>query len=222
MTEPNTHLSEEELQSFADGTLPPEKLADVRSHLSQCAACAADVARIQSLMKRVKDTPAPHADLDSLWPGIRTRIEHAKVVPLGASDPAQPRAPRHHIGLWLASAAAIAATIVVVLAYRGRPVQTGPADQILAANVSFIAASDSAREYEDQAQALLNDLELRRSMLRPETRQLLDHDLHEVDDAIAELEDAIAHDPRNGVLRQLLASSYRQKVDLLRRVNNAS
>jgi Predicted transmembrane transcriptional regulator (anti-sigma factor) len=220
MTEPINHLSEEELQSFADGTLAPEKLSGVRAHISQCDACRLDVARIQSLMKRVNATPAPEAQLDNLWPGIRARIEQNKLVPLGASQAAQ--TPRHHIGVWLASAAAIAATIVVVLAYRGRPVQTGPADRISAANVSIIAASDSAREYEDQAQALLNDLELRRSMLRPETRQLLDHDLHEVDNAIAELEDAIAHDPKNGVLRQLLASSYRQKVDLLKRVNNAS
>ena len=39
--------------------------------------------------------------------------------------------------------------------------------------------------------------------------------------AIAELKDAIAHDPNNPSLRRLLALSYRQKVDVLKRVGNA-
>ena len=59
-------------------------------------------------------------------------------------------------------------------------------------------------------------------MLRPEAAEALDRDLHVVDVAIAELKDAIARDPSNRALRQLLASSYRQKVDLLKRVANAS
>jgi hypothetical protein len=174
-------------------------------------------------MKQVGEFPPPAAELDDLWPQIRARIEHSKVVPLDQVPNAKPpAAPRHHFGVWLAAAAGIAATIVVVLAYRGRPIAPPPADETASANVSLIAASDSAREYEDQARELLNDLELRRSMLRPETAKVFNHDLQEVDNAIAELEDAITHDPMNGMLRQLLASSYRQKVDLLKRLNNAS
>jgi len=37
--------------------------------------------------------------------------------------------------------------------------------------------------------------------------------------AIAELKDAIVRDPNNPALRQLLATSYRQKVELLKRAN---
>jgi len=50
----------------------------------------------------------------------------------------------------------------------------------------------------------------------------LDRDLKVVDVAIAELKDAVARDPANPALRQLLAASYRQKVDLLKRASNAS
>ena len=88
--------------------------------------------------------------------------------------------------------------------------------------MSLIAAADSAHLYEEEAQTLLNKLELQRAMLRPEAAEALDRDLHVVDVAIAELKDAIARDPSNRALRQLLASSYRQKVDLLKRVANAS
>jgi len=86
---------------------------------------------------------------------------------------------------------------------------------------SLITVADSAHAYETEAQTLLNQLELRRSMLRPETVVAIDHDLRIVDSAIAELKEAIAHDPNNPALRRLLAASYRQKVDLLKRVGNA-
>jgi hypothetical protein len=50
---------------------------------------------------------------------------------------------------------------------------------------------------------------------------VIDRDLKTIDGAIDELKLAIANDPRNLALRQLLASSYRQKVDLLKRAGNA-
>ena len=77
---------------------------------------------------------------------------------------------------------------------------------------------DSTREYEREATILLNELELRRAMIRPQLRSSLDHDLRAIDDAILELKEAIARDPNNPALRRLLASSYKQKVDLLKRV----
>jgi predicted Zn-dependent protease len=57
--------------------------------------------------------------------------------------------------------------------------------------------------------------------MRPEARAAIDRNLHTVDVAIAELKDAIARDPRNPALRQLLATSYRQKVELLKRAKRA-
>jgi hypothetical protein len=81
---------------------------------------------------------------------------------------------------------------------------------------------DSTQAYQEEAQQLLNRLELQRAMLRPEAEVALERDLKKIDVAIAELQDAIRNDPRNPALRRLLASSYRQKVDLLKRVGNAT
>jgi hypothetical protein len=58
-------------------------------------------------------------------------------------------------------------------------------------------------------------------MLRPEAVAAIDHDLRVVDSAIVEVQDALKHDPKNPALLRLLASSYRQKLDVLRRVGNA-
>ena len=59
-------------------------------------------------------------------------------------------------------------------------------------------------------------------MLPPATAALADSDLRAIDAAIAELRDALARDPNNPAIRQLLAESYRQQQDLLKRLHNAS
>ena len=62
---------------------------------------------------------------------------------------------------------------------------------------------------------------MRRAMMNPQTRVLVDHDIAVIDKAIAELRDAIARDPNNAALRRLLASSYRQKVELVKRAGSS-
>jgi len=56
--------------------------------------------------------------------------------------------------------------------------------------------ADSSQAYEQEANTLLTTSKLRRSLLRPQTAATIDHDLHVIDQAIAELKDAIAHDPK--------------------------
>ena len=85
----------------------------------------------------------------------------------------------------------------------------------------LIQVADSTEVYEAEAKILLDRLEIQRATLRPETVAAIDRNLHTVDVAIAELKDAIARDPRNPALRQLLATSYRQKVELLKHAANA-
>lgn len=210
------HLSEEERHGLADGSLDDGRVRDAESHLALCADCAHDVSRLRSLMRRIETSPPPAADLDSLWPDIRSRIEATKVVPL-------PSAPRNanRRRWWIAGSVAAAAAIVAVTTLELRR-SHAPAQNIATtspASPSF--ASDSARLYRDEAEHLLEEMELRRAMLPPATRTTVDDDLRTIDDAIKELEAAIARDPSNPALRQLLASSYRQKVELLERVRNA-
>jgi len=223
MTDTQSHLTEEERHAFADGSLSSERLPQVEEHVRACAACAFDVERIKTLMTRLQETPvgSTPAPLDALWPSIRTRIEASKVIPLSANGGRveERRAPRR-IGLAMAAAAAVLITAVALgLRYTTRP--SAPTAQSND-TTSLIAVADSAHAYEEEAQTLLNQLELRRAMLRPEAVVQIDRDLRVVDSAIAELKEAIARDPNNPALRRLLASSYRQKVDVLKRVGNAT
>jgi len=222
MTNAQSHLTEEERHAHAEGSLPAEQLPVIETHLLGCAECADDVARIRMLMTRIHDAPAPATPppLDELWPMIRTRIEASKVVPLSPNAirlDGRRRARRVGSSIMMAAAVVIMA---VVLGVRARS-HRAASDAANTEPTSLIAVADSAHAFEEQAQTLLNQLELQRSMLRPEAVVAIDHDLRVVDSAIAELKEAIAHDPNNPALRRLLASSYRQKVDVLKRVGNA-
>ena len=222
MTDSHKHLTEEQRHALADGSLPADQLVSAETHRRECVACADDVARIETLMTRARDASpaAPARALDELWPSIRMRIEASKVVPFSPNAirlESRRRARRVGSAIMMAAALVVAAVALGVRVSWRRPTPLSNA----ADTTSLITVADSAHAYETEAQTLLNQLELRRSMLRPETVVAIDHDLHIVDSAIAELKEAIAHDPNNPALRRLLAASYRQKVDLLKRVGNA-
>jgi anti-sigma factor RsiW len=229
--DPTMHLTEEERQTFADGSMPDARRREVGEHLRDCASCAADVERLRRLMTRTREAPppTPSASLDELWPGIRARIEERKVVTLPTRTPARGARPngggrlRWAVGL----AAAALLTISLSLALRQRATQTAAGvaagDRVIRTDsaLALTAAVDSARSYQEEAQVLLDRLELQRAMLGPEASAAIDRDLAVVDSAIAELQSAIRHDPNDLRLRQLLAMSYKRKVDVLKRVGNA-
>ena len=53
--------------------------------------------------------------------------------------------------------------------------------------------------------------------LAPETVAQLKASIRTIDEAILEARNALARDPANKILAQMVFSNYRQKVDLLRR-----
>jgi len=225
------HLTEAERQGAADGTLASARRRAVDAHLSACDACDADVARLRGVIARARASEPPPAPLDALWPDIRARIERQKVVPLvpavtpnGVGRSRVARVVR--IGAGLVAAGLVAALGMSVVARREGRVVVSPAPVAAApgAGDARLASNpaDSSRLYEQEVQTLLDELRLRRALLRPDVAARMDHDVRVIDAAIAELQDALREDPNNPALRQLLAASYRQKRDLLRRVDDAS
>jgi len=222
MIDLTTHLTEDERHTAADGTLPAERRASVEAHLAGCDTCAADVARITEFMKRTRELtqPVSTSSLEELWSPIRTRIEATKVVSLGGTSSKRSTGPLALFALVGISAAMLLATLVL-RAPRHAPQDAAAIGQATPDSSALRAVTDSARAYEAEAQILLDRLEIQRATLRPETVKEVERNLRTVDVAIAELKDAIARDPRNTALRQLLATSYRQKVELLKRAANA-
>jgi hypothetical protein len=215
----HSHLTEDERQLFVDGALPADEVRDINAHLARCADCMNDVARLRDIMARYKESSPSNAAVDELWPAIRSRIERDKVVSLGSSEQSHRRVTGRHFAAAGALAAGIVLTVVLL-----RPSHRIPVDTTV--EVSDTSAlqlvSDSVKSYEDETRVLLNRLEVQRAMMRPDAVASMDRDLKVIDSAIGELKVAIQNDPRNAALRQLLASSYRQKIELLKRANNAT
>ena len=171
-------------------------------------------------MTRVRQAAQPAPSLDDLWPSIRARIEESKLVPL--DQPIAPSAVRARRP-WLAIGSTALAAALLIAAFtemqRWRPRETVAAEQ--SPDVAFTSASDSARLYENESRRLLNELEMQRAMMGPSAAASFDGDLAIIDRSIAEQKDALARDPHNLALQRLLAASYRAKVELLERANNA-
>jgi len=217
-----THLTEAERQCLADGTATGDGAGALASHLESCAACRADVARLRATIARLRGAPVPNDDTDALWPAVRERIERGKVRPLAAPGA---RAGWTRRRVWIVAGGAAAAICVAVL-LRVRPHEppgeTPPAGSFVPYTGVVQPAGDSAARSEADIQRLLDQIELEKAMLPPATAALADSDVRAIDQAIAELRAALARDPNNPALRQLLADSYRQQRDLLTRLHNAS
>jgi hypothetical protein len=220
------HLTEAERHALAADVSSAASDGAPSVHVRECASCGEDVDRIRALMSAARGLPDDVVP-DDLWPSIRSRIEASKVVTM-ASDPAR---AAHRAGHTLrrragafAALASLGAAALILGAIDNRAPRPWAPDAVhgtsgLRTPASMVA--DSARFYEEESRQLLDRLELQRALLRPEAARALDEDLRTIDAAIVELKDAIAHDPDNPALRQLLASSYRQKVELLKRAGNA-
>lgn len=224
MTDVIIHLTEEERQTLADGTIAADREPIARAHLRDCAACADDVARLERITMRARQSEHPATELGDLWPAIRSRIEGSKVLKLSPESPATGRAqPRAR---WRIGAIGALAAVLVAAVWLGVRRSPGNDSGAIAGVHADTAAAieftdDSVRAYREEAQVLLDRLELTRSMLEPSAAAAIDKDLAVVDSAIAELQTAIARDPRNPALQRLLAMSYREKIDVLLRASNA-
>jgi hypothetical protein len=210
------HLTEAERHDAADGTLASDVQPGVTEHLAECAECSADVARVKQLMTRIREAPPAADSGPDLWPEIRARIEREKIIQLSSASvrgaaPSLFRVPMLAAGL---AAAVVLFLIALPLVRTGKARPAAPAASV-SAELQLVA--DSARTFEREATILLNELELRRAMIPPQRRTSIDHDLKVIDDAILELKRAIERDPNNPALRRMLASSYLQKIDVLKR-----
>lgn len=227
-----THLSEEERQGLADGTLAPDRVASASAHLATCEACAADVNRLSGVVRRMRSAPASPADARTgeLWPAVRARLTDRKVVPLPVPAAAT-RARAWAAGrlAWMVAGVAAALILSVVVWQRTRtplasPAATAtPGAKVLpSSTATVLPAAANTRISQEEIQHLLDEVEMQKAMLPPSRAALADSDARAIDQAIADLRDALAHDPDNPALRQLLAEAVQQQGDLIKRMRNGS
>jgi predicted anti-sigma-YlaC factor YlaD len=204
------HPDLETLSAYGERELAGARHARVETHLAQCASCRADLARVRALVDAAAGLPRDVDPPDMVWQGIRSRL-------------ARERRPRRR---WIAMASlAVAAGLVLVagttLLRPGRSEKVmspaGPARIVTPASVAAVE-----RSYQGSISELRATLDEERQSLSPATIRVLERTLAVIDAAIAEAKTALAADPGNQALTDILSAQYEQKVGLLQRATKLS
>jgi hypothetical protein len=213
-----THLTWETLNDLVDDVLSPAAKTAAETHARDCASCATSLAELRATVAVTHDLPESVTPPEDLWNDVRATIEAGKVahLPLG-SVAARSR------GFWVTPGRLAAAAVMLVavtasltgIVMTSQPVTQTVAQAPLAVSVSWQA---SERVFQANVLALREQLEALHDHVAPETLVKVERALATIDLAIAEGREALLRDPANAALSELVASNYRQKIELLRRM----
>ncbi len=210
------------LDDYVTGELTEDARAPVADHVATCAICAAEVESLNRIIARAAELPKSIEPPAEAWSNIRAAIERDKEA-----------VTAHRVGarVWRRpSMLAAAAVLLVILSsgatavyMRGRT-SGGDSSRSTSQNAGNAATPASLAAFTIEENnylrnvAVLQDLlDQQEASLAPETVAQLKASLRTIDEAILEARNALARDPANKMLIEMLSGTYRQKVDLLRR-----
>lgn len=192
------------LERYHSGSLSRPDAEAVEQHLLACAECAADFRFQRPLKTKAAALPGGLAPEHDLWPGIRDQIR-------GGDAKIRAGRPR-----WLGTPWLIAATIVLMA--------LSSAVTLLLTRTGNLQPDGGSRDfqstevgYRQAADELLRTLQAHRKELGEPAFRVIEQNLHIIDQAIQETQAALAADPRNRQVTELLWASYEKKIDLLQR-----
>ena len=212
------------LDDYVTGDLTEEARAPVEEHVASCALCGAEVEGLQRILTRAAQLPKSIDPPADAWSNIRSAISRDEYAAKANSALSPSRIWQRR---YLLAAAAILIAVVsstgTALYLRGH-YSSALNSSAIASNssteatpASLAAFTIEENNYLRTASILQDLLDQQEASLAPETVAQLKASLRTIDEAILEARNALARDPANKLLVQMLSASYRQKVDLLRR-----
>lgn len=211
------------LDDYVTGELTDDARAPVSDHIATCGICAAEVESLSRILARAADLPKSIDPPAEAWSNIRAAIERDEVA-VAAHDRSSTS------GFWRRPyALAAAAILVAILSSTGtalymssRSVDGSSPNSVAgntggATSATLVAFTIEENNYLRNVAVLQDLLEQQEASLAPETVVQLKASLRTIDEAILEARNALARDPANKTLIEMLSGTYRQKVDLLRR-----
>ncbi|HMG00629.1 MAG TPA: zf-HC2 domain-containing protein [Gemmatimonadaceae bacterium] len=210
------------LDDYVTGELTDDARAPVADHVATCAICAAEVESLNGIIARAADLPKSIDPPAEAWSNIRAAIERDKEAVT---------AHRVSAGVWRRPYMLAAAAVLLVILSSGATAiymsgRTSGADSSRSASnnvgnaatpASLVAFTIEENNYLRNVAVLQDLLDQQEASLAPETVAQLKASLRTIDEAILEARNALARDPANKMLIEMLSGTYRQKVDLLRR-----
>jgi anti-sigma factor RsiW len=211
------------LDDYVTGDLDPDAGDAVRSHVAACAICNAEVEGLRQVLSSASQLPRSIDSPVEAWANIKSAILGEKTAQLDYRRDARGFFSVHPLATALAAAALVAivssgATFAYMAARNGnardaRATQAGDP----ATPASLAAFTVEENNYLRTVSTLEDILDRQENVLAPETVAQLKTSLRTIDEAILEARGALARDPANKLLIEMLSANYRQKVDLLRR-----
>jgi len=212
------------LDDYITGDLPEDARSLVADHITACAICAGEVESLNRILARAADLPKSIDPPVAAWSNIRATIERDKQAVTDHRANSSAHAWQRPYAL------AAAAALLVILSsggtalYMATRTSDGSGSHSAANNTSGNATPTSLAAFTIEENnylrnvAVLQDLlDQQEALLAPETVAQLKASLRTIDEAILEARNALARDPSNKMLIDMLSGTYRQKVDLLRR-----
>jgi hypothetical protein len=236
MTTTPNHTSVERLGDYLDGTLADARArGDVAAHLAACPTCAARLAALERLHAAAAAAPRAVEPPDDFWPSIRAAI--GERAPRSAPGGGTAIGGRHRwraVGALAAAALLVAAlssvaTWQLVLRSRERtvaaattrpPIASPTAREDSVGRAALLRYVVLERDYDRSAAELRAALDAQRGTLAPATVATVERSLRTIDAAIAEARAALARDPANQALLEMLTATHEQRLDLLRRATH--
>jgi hypothetical protein len=198
------------LDDYVDGELPADEVEGVRGHLTSCASCRAEERALRGLLAQAASLPKTLRPGRDLWPEIASE--------LGVRSRVLPFLPRRHMFY-----AGAAAALLVAFATLRPGGARGPAPSAAPMTLPAAATEDAGlktaeADYDRATGALLAALKERRESLSPEVLAGVEKNLAVIDQALAEVRQALDKDPGSPELTRMLAATHRKKVEVLQRV----
>jgi len=210
------------LDDYVTGDLTDEARAPVADHIAVCELCRSEVASLQAIVAQAKELPRSVEPPPEAWSGIRAAIARDETA-IRADKPAVigNRRTAYLVAASVVLAAVLSSTGTAWYLNARNGEANGEVTSAATARsetpATLAAFAVEENNYLRTASRLQDLLDQQEGALAPETVAQLRASLHAIDDAIIEARNALARDPANKLLVEMLSSSYRQKVDLLRR-----
>ena len=212
------------LDDYVTGELTEDARAPVAEHVTACEICSAEVESLKRIIARAVDLPKSIEPPAEAWSNIRTAILRDENA--GKSHAATRSTSFWRRPLVLTTAAAVvvavlSSTLTALYLNARSPSNVasapggGPTDTATPRTLAAFTVEEN--NYMRQAAVLQDLLDQQETALAPETVAQLKTSLRTIDEAILEARSALARDPSNKLLIEMLSANYKQKVDLLRR-----
>jgi hypothetical protein len=210
------------LDDYVTGDLAEDARGAVADHIAGCEICRAEVDDLRRILAKAAELPKSIEPPAAAWQNIRASIERDSL--------AVDRQDKRRAYWWQRPSAIAAALLLAALLssagtalYMKARVPTRVASSAAAGAATAAAPATLAaftveeNNYLRNVAVLQDMLDQQEASLAPETVAQLKASLRTIDEAILEARLALARDPANQTLMEMLSGTYRQKVDLLRR-----